>query len=62
MARKSHLSRDVVALIKARLRNGDLQHDIAADLRINQGRISEINTGKRFADVKPASNDSQVGA
>jgi hypothetical protein len=31
-----------------------MQHDIAADLGINQGRVSEVNTGKR----KPA-NDKQ---
>ena len=35
------------AEIRARLALGELQHDIAADLGINQGRISEVNTGKR---------------
>jgi transcriptional regulator with XRE-family HTH domain len=37
------------------LRNyrGWLQHDIAALFSINQGRVSEICTGKRFPDVKP---------
>jgi len=33
--------------IKRRLALGDMQHDIAADLGINQGRVSEVNTGKR---------------
>jgi len=34
-------------LIRDRLANGEMQHDIAADLGINQGRVSEVNTGKR---------------
>lgn len=34
-------------LIRERLATGELQHDIAADLGINQGRVSEVNTGKR---------------
>lgn len=42
--------------IKRRLALGDLQHDIAADLGINQGRVSEVNTGKR----RPA-NDNHLG-
>lgn len=44
--------KDVIT-IKKRLKRGDHQHDIAADYALNQGRISEINTGKRFADIKP---------
>jgi hypothetical protein len=35
------------AKIRARLALGEMQHDIAADLGINQGRVSEVNTGKR---------------
>ena len=34
-------------LVRSRLAIGEIQHDIAADLGINQGRISEVNTGKR---------------
>ena len=34
-------------LIRERLAFGLMQHDIAADLGINQGRVSEVNTGKR---------------
>ena len=30
------------------------QHEIAALLGINQGRVSEVLTGKRFASVPPA--------
>lgn len=29
---------------------GHLQHDIAADLGWNQGRISEVKTGQRGSD------------
>lgn len=47
------LSHKDVAAIKSRLRKGDLQHRIAADYDINSGRISEINTGKRFAEIQP---------
>lgn len=43
-----------VAKIKARLVRGDFQHRIAADYDLNQGRISEIKTGKRFVEVPPA--------
>lgn len=35
------------AEIRARLALGEMQHDVAADLGINQGRVSEVNTGKR---------------
>jgi len=38
--------------IKRRLRRGDMQSRIAADYDVNIGRISEINTGKKFASVK----------
>ena len=54
MAGVKDLSRADVAIIKARLARGELQHRIAADYDINAGRISEINTGARFADVTPA--------
>lgn len=30
-----------------------LQHQIAAYLNMNQGRVSEVLTGKRFYDVAP---------
>jgi len=28
------------------------QHDIAAEFRINQGRVSEVKTGLKFAKIK----------
>lgn len=40
----------VFSLVKARIADGDYQHDIAADLGWNQGRVSEVNTGKRGKD------------
>lgn len=48
---RSRLTDEVIRAIWARLRKGDFQHDIAADLGINQGRISEVNTGKRGGHV-----------
>lgn len=43
-------SSDIYREVKLRLAAGELQHDIAADLGWNQGRISEVNTGKRGVD------------
>lgn len=40
-------SPEVFREVKRRLAAGDMQHDIAADLGWNQGRISEVKTGKR---------------
>lgn len=43
------------AVIKRMLLNGrHHQHQIAAKLGINQGRVSEVKQGKRFAHVPPA--------
>ena len=41
---------EVFCEVKRRLANGEFQHDIAADLGWNQGRVSEVKTGKRGAD------------
>jgi hypothetical protein len=46
------------AVVKAMLARGDRQSDIAAYFKVNGGRISEINTGKKFVQVPPASNDN----
>ena len=48
------LSSEDAALVKGMLARGDRQHDIAAWFGVNGGRIGEISTGARFADVKPA--------
>lgn len=53
MATVKQLTAQDIADIKARLREGEYQHDIAADYGLNQGRISEINTGKRGGAIKP---------
>ena len=45
------------AIAKRLMMSGFYQHEVAAKLGVNQGRISEINTGKIFAEVKPASID-----
>jgi hypothetical protein len=48
------LTREQVAIIKKMLREGHFQNRIAAMFDVNPGRISEINTGQKFADVPPA--------
>jgi hypothetical protein len=37
--------------IRKMLAKGDKQHDIAARFGVNQGRISEINTGQAWNDL-----------
>lgn len=44
---RAKLTNEVIAEIRKLLREGWYQHDIAAKLGVNQGRISEVNTGKR---------------
>jgi predicted XRE-type DNA-binding protein len=44
---RAKLTTEIIAEIRTRLSLGHYQHDIAADLGINQGRVSEINAGKR---------------
>lgn len=44
---RAKLTPELIAEIRRRLAAGEYQHDIAAELHVNQGRISEINTGKR---------------
>jgi len=49
MARR--LNDEMIRTIWERLRKGEHQHDIAAAYGLNQGRISEINTGKRGGHI-----------
>ena len=49
--RRVRLTPAQVELIWRMLLACELQHDIAADLGLNQGRISEINTGKRYSEI-----------
>lgn len=48
---RAKLTDEIIRLIWNRIRLGEYQHDIAADLGINQGRISEIKTGKRGSHI-----------
>lgn len=56
MARKERRARakltdETIRIIWKRLRAGHFQHDIAADLGLNQGRVSEVKTGKRGGHI-----------
>lgn len=53
---RAKLNDETIREILRRLALGEFQHDIAADLGINQGRVSEVKTGKR----RPA-NDNKMG-
>ena len=48
------LTSEDAAVIKKRLKSGEIQSRIAADFDVNGGRISEINTGKLFPNVEAA--------
>lgn len=49
------LTPELAAKIKQMARDTDLvQHEIAAALHLNQGRISEVLTGKRYSEVPAA--------
>ena len=48
-----NLTADDAAIIKARILRGEFLNRIAADFDVNPGRISEIKTGKRFAEIAP---------
>lgn len=60
MASVRSLSPKDVATIKLRLKRGEFQHRIAADYDLNQGRISEIARGERFAEVPAAGEVAHV--
>lgn len=42
------------ALVKAMLKRGDRQHDIAAWFGVNGGRIAKVATGHTFSEVQAA--------
>ena len=54
--KRALLNDETIWEIRRRLAEGEFQHDIAADLGINQGRVSEVKTGKRRS-----ANDNWVG-
>ncbi len=49
-----HLSKAEIAVIKARILRGDKYAEIAADYRVNQGRIADLKFNRIFANVAPA--------
>lgn len=49
-----HLSKAEIAIVKARILRGDRYSDIAADYRLNQGRLADLKFGRICADVEPA--------
>ena len=51
--KRAPMTAETYRIIRARLAAGHIQHDIAADLGINQGRVSEVKTGKRGSDSSP---------
>jgi hypothetical protein len=51
------ISPDDAAAIRGMIMRGDRKHDIAAFFGLNPGRVSDIEAGKRFPDVKPAQQD-----
>lgn len=53
--RSPRVTPEMAARIKRLLSEKMMQHDIAARFGINPGRVSEIKTGRRFGDVRPAS-------
>jgi transcriptional regulator with XRE-family HTH domain len=55
--RSPDVTPEMAARIKSLLDLGMTQHDIAALFKINQGRVSEINTGLRFPGVGPSQLD-----
>lgn len=58
MATAKKLTAQDIADIKVRLRRGEYQHHIAADYGVNQGRVSEINTGKLGVTFEPPRQQS----
>jgi hypothetical protein len=54
MTTLKELTKAEVSVIKARIIRGDKYSEIAADYRLNQGRIADIKFGRAFREVSPA--------
>ncbi len=54
------ITADNAGIVKLALARGFYQHIIAGYFHDNQGRVSEIKNGKRYADV-PIANDLPLG-
>lgn len=50
----SKIQPEQVPAIKRRILQGEFLNRIAADYDVNPGRISEIKTGLRFAEIPPS--------
>ena len=48
------VTREMAAQIKAMKARGLYNHQIAAHFQINQGRVSEVMTGKLFPEEPPS--------
>jgi predicted XRE-type DNA-binding protein len=54
MRKRVRLTPQIAAEIKKLANTTDLfQHEIAARFNINQGRVSEVLSGKRYPEVPP---------
>ncbi len=62
MRNRTPLTADIAAQIKALAAYSDLhQHEIASRLgSINQGRVSEVLSGKRYSSIPPASRNAVI--
>jgi hypothetical protein len=54
-----HLTLNDAVEIWRRRSNGEAQHKIAAAFNVNQGRISEILSGRRFSAAKRLAQNAQ---
>ena len=66
MAARRRPSRPITEALAAKAKylmetKGLYQHQVAAELGVNQGRISEIKTGKRFPKTPPDNNQLDLG-
>lgn len=50
-------TRKEAALVKGMLDRGDKQSDIAAFFGVNIGRVCEVNTGRKWPDVRAHHSD-----
>ena len=54
-SKRNKLTPEIAAKIKKLAASTNLyQHEIAALVKLNQGRVSEVLSGKRFRKVPPA--------
>jgi len=56
-----NLSKVEISVIKARIVRGDKYSEIAADYRINQGRLADLKFGRIHKDVPPADLSDVAG-